>query len=81
MSKATEIHGRFTKETMENLLKRLEEKRKDKERMQKEKDKGSGGGSDATETRSNPSQKTSPCKQTAAFAKSLKSREVTPASS
>ena len=60
LSKATEIHGRFTKETMENLLKRLEEKRKDKERMQKEKDKGSGGGSDATGSRSHPSQQNSP---------------------
>ena len=46
LSKAERIHGRYTEERMEDILKRLKEKREDanlldKERMQKEKDKGS----------------------------------------
>ena len=60
LSKATRIHGRYTEERMEYILKRLKEKREDanlldKERMQKEKREALANGS-----RSHPSQKTSP---------------------
>ena len=56
LAKLADVHGRYTKQRMEDLIKRLDEKRQDanlldKVMVQKDKDKGSGGGAGAGGTK------------------------------
>ena len=65
MLMAAETYGRYTKERMEDILRRLEDQRKrtkmmDKDRIQKEKEKDKGSGGDSG-IRSHPTtQQTNP---------------------